>query len=337
MSSPIKATATCRAQARSTQPRQPGVLAGLVAATAILVGCTTQPAATASSATVTPSPAPASIVPVATAPPATPTTQPAAFPRNPAPIVKGVTYGQNIIPADFVAGVDHPFFPLTPGAKLVFEGDEHVEVTVLPETKLILGVAATVVRDQVFVDGVLEEDTIDWFAQDRDGNVWYFGEKTAELDKDGKVTSTAGSWEAGVDGAQPGIVMLAEPQVGDEYRQEFYAGEAEDLAAITAVTGSVTVGAGSWSGADVLVTEEWTPLEANFRERKTYARGAGLVKSERIVGGTEVITLEQITTAAAPVGPALLLGALLPALGLRRPRRAASVVISRLSRTPRMH
>jgi hypothetical protein len=218
----------------------------------------------------------------------------AAFARNPATYVEGASYSQVIDPADFVAGVDHPFLPFVIGMKWIFDGDEHVEVEVLPETKQILGVAATVVRDQVFVDGELAEDTRDWYAQDRDGNVWYFGEQTAEYEN-GKVTSTAGSWQGGVGGAQPGIIMLAVPQVSDIYRQEFYAGEAEDLATVTALDGSITVPAGSWSGTDVIVTEEWTPLQPEVRERKTYAKGFGVVETRQIKGGHELTTLTSRT------------------------------------------
>jgi hypothetical protein len=217
-----------------------------------------------------------------------------AFARNPATYVEGATYTQTINPADFVAGVDHPFLPLKVGTKWVYDGDEHIEIEVLADTKLILGVATTVLRDQVFVDGELAEDTLDWFAQDRDGNVWYFGEQTAEYEN-GKVSSTAGSWVGGVGGALPGIVLLAVPQVGDEYRQEYLAGEAEDLAAVTALSGTISVKAGSWSGADVLVTEEWTPLEPDVREQKTYARGVGVVESRTIKGGAEVTTLTSFT------------------------------------------
>jgi hypothetical protein len=216
---------------------------------------------------------------------------PSAFARNPAVIVEGTPYTPSIDPANYVATIDNPFFPLEPGTKWTYGGDEKVVVTVTTDTKLILGVATTVVRDRVFVDGALEEDTLDWFAQDRQGNVWYFGEKTAEY-SDGKVTSRKGSWTGGVDRAQPGIVMLAEPQVGDAYRQEYLAGEAEDLATVTALTGKVTVPAGRYS--DVLVTEEWTPLEPDIRERKTYARGVGLVDTRTIKGGAEVVQLEQV-------------------------------------------
>jgi hypothetical protein len=146
-------------------------------------------------------------------------------------------------------------------------------------------VPATVVRDQVFLNGELEEDTFDWFAQDRHGNVWYFGEKTAEY-ANGKVASTAGSWEGGVDGALPGIIMLADPQVGDVYRQEFYKGQAEDVGEVTGVGGSITVPLGTFT--DILVTEEWTPLEPNVRERKTYVPGIGVVETRVIKGGRGV-------------------------------------------------
>jgi hypothetical protein len=214
---------------------------------------------------------------------------PVPFARNPAKIV--TPYKQSIDPANFVATIDNPFFPLTPGTKWTYGGDEKVVVTVTSDTKLILGVAATVVRDQVFVGGQLEEDTLDWFAQDRQGNVWYFGEQTAEY-TNGKISSRKGSWTAGVHGAQPGIVMLAQPRAGDAYRQEYLVGEAEDLAKVTALSGKITVPAGSYS--DVLVTEEWTPLEPAFRERKTYARDIGLVDSRSIRGGSQVVQLEAV-------------------------------------------
>jgi len=270
----------------------------LLGVAAIATACT-GPTVTPASTSVPPSPAAVKTQAPPTAGPATlapPTTGATAvpFPRNPAPIVDGTPYTQTIDPASFVDGVDNPFFPMIRGAKFVFDGAEHVEVEVLPDRKTILGVQVTVVSDRVFEDGELIEDTLDWYAQDRQGNVWYFGEQTAEYEK-GKVTSTAGSWEAGVDGAVPGIVMLAAPRAGDEYRQEFYEGEAEDLAAIVAVEGTISVKAGSWSGSDVLVTEEWTPLEPDVRERKTYARGFGVVEIRTVKGGDEVTTLTRAT------------------------------------------
>jgi hypothetical protein len=155
------------------------------------------------------------------------------------------TYTPVIDPANFVAVVDNPYMPLTPGTTFVYEGNtekgnEHNEVYVSSETKVIMGVTCVVVKDTVLVDGVLEEKTLDWYAQDKQGNVWYFGEASSEY-QNGAVVSTKGSWEAGVDGAQPGIVMEAHPAGGDFYRQEFLLGDAEDLAEVVGLTESVTV------------------------------------------------------------------------------------------------
>jgi len=243
---------------------------------------------------------PLSPSPEATAPPpatAQPTPVP-TFPRNPAPIVEGQPYVQHIDPAMFVDRIDDPFMPWIVGSRFVFDGTEHVEVTVLPDTKEILGVQTTTVHDQVFSGSEVTEDTLDWYAQDAQGNVWYFGEQTAEYES-GKVTSTEGSWIGGVDGAQPGIIMLAQPAVGDSYRQEYLKGEAEDLASVTALSGSVSSKAGSWSGADVLVTEEWTPLEPGVREQKTYARGVGVVEAHLLKGGKEHTSLTSVTIGSA--------------------------------------
>jgi hypothetical protein len=212
----------------------------------------------------------------------------AAVDRNPAAYVEGQPYEVTIDPADFVAVIANPFMPLKPGTKVSFDGAERIEITISTKTKTILGVSATVVRDQVFSNGNVVEDTLDWFAQDRNGNVWYFGEETAEY-VNGKIVSTAGSWEAGVDGAHPGIIMLADPQVGDVYRQEFYKGEAEDIGEVTGVGGSITVPLGTFT--DILITEEWTPLEPGGRERKTYVPGIGVVETRQIKGGTGVTQL----------------------------------------------
>ena len=136
------------------------------------------------------------------------------------------TYNPVIAPANFVEKVDNSYFPLTPGTTFIYQGEsedgpERVEVNVTNETKVILGVTCIVVRDRVWIDNELVEDTFDWHAQDKDGNVWYFGEDSKEM-KDSVVVSTEGSWEAGVDGAKPGIIMKATPKVGDSYRQELY-------------------------------------------------------------------------------------------------------------------
>jgi hypothetical protein len=276
-----------RTMAKPT-PARPlsGFIAGLALAAA---ACGLSVGSPTPAATNLPTAAPTDVAPATPPPTPVPT-----FPRNPAPIVDGEPYVHYIDPAMFVDSIDNPFMPWIVGSRFVFDGTEHVEVNVLPDTKEILGVKTTVVHDQVFDGSAVTEDTLDWYAQDRQGNVWYFGEQTAEYEN-GKVTSTEGSWEGGVDGAQPGIVMLADPQVGDSYRQEFLQGEAEDLAAITATSGTVSSKAGSWSGGDVLVTEEWTPLEPKVREQKTYARGVGVVEAHLLKGGHEQTKLTSVT------------------------------------------
>jgi hypothetical protein len=219
-------------------------------------------------------------------------------PGNPAAFVEEVPYRPQIDPADFVEAIDNPYLPLTPGTTLVYRGvssgkREVVKVTVTDDTKEILGITATVVRDQVFVDGKLAEDTFDWYAQDSQRNVWYLGEDTKEYE-DGKVVSTEGSWEAGVDGAQPGVIMPAQPEIGLTYRQEYYEGEAEDLAKAVALDDTVEVPAGFFVG--VLVTEDWTPLEPKILERKYYAPGIGVVFERLIKGGEEVLRLVKVRT-----------------------------------------
>ena len=144
--------------------------------------------------------------------------------------------------------------------------------------KTVMDIAATAVGDSVYVDDELVEDTYDWFAQDRDGNVWYLGEDSKEY-AGGEVVSTEGSWEAGVDGALPGIVMPSEPAVGGAFRQEFYAGEAEDMFEIIAVGGSTEVPAGRFN--DVVTTRDWTPLEPEVIEEKQYAPGVGKLRPVR--------------------------------------------------------
>ena len=183
------------------------------------------------------------------------------------------------------------------GSRWVYEGEadgqpERVEIVVTDQRRTVMGIAATVVRDSVYVDEELVEDTYDWFAQDRAGNVWYLGEDSREIE-DGEVVSTEGSWEAGVDGALPGIVMPAEPSVGDAFRQEFYAGEAEDMFEILAVGGSVEVAAGSFE--EVVTTQDWTPLEPEVIEQKQYAPGIGKLREEKTAGGDDVSELVEFT------------------------------------------
>lgn len=193
-------------------------------------------------------------------------------------------YNPVINPADFlsaaeIAAAPNPLFPLVPGTTYNFrsvdsEGTETVEFNVTRDTRTIMGVTCVVVRDIVRLDGSLIEDTVDWFAQDRSGNVWYFGENTAEFEG-GLITTTAGSWEAGMDGAKPGIIMFAQPVVGKVYRQELFLGEAEDAAEVIALNETVTVPAGTY--ANCLQTEDFTPIEPDGTEFKYYAPGIGNV------------------------------------------------------------
>ncbi len=206
------------------------------------------------------------------------------------------SYKPEINPENFVDVIDNQYMPLSVGRTLVYEGEtedgfEHVEVYVTGEEKEVMGVKCTVVRDRVWIDGELEEDTLDWFAQDKYGDVWYFGEDSKEI-KDGEVLSTEGSWEAGVDGAQPGIVMKAEPKSGDSYRQEYYSGEAEDMAEVIGLEKSVNIGYGTY--ADVLKIKEWTPLEPGVSENKYYAAGIGVILEEAAEGGEGRIELKEI-------------------------------------------
>lgn len=202
-----------------------------------------------------------------------------------------------IDPADFTTQIDNPFLPFPRGAKWVYEGetDEGLERTVVEvtnETKTVMGVPMVVVRDTVTLDGEVIEDTFDWYAQDREGNVWYFGEDTKEYE-DGKVVSTHGAWEAGVKGAEPGIVMKAAPKVGDAYRQEYFKGEAEDEAEVLSLDEKASVRFGDFNG--LLQTKDFTPLEPDVVEHKYYAKGVGMVLEVHVKGGDERLELIEFT------------------------------------------
>ncbi|WP_052721609.1 hypothetical protein [Methanosarcina siciliae] len=207
-------------------------------------------------------------------------------------------YSSVINPDDFVEVIDNPYFPLTPGTTFVYEGESEGEpirdeVYVTNETRTVMGVKTIVVRDREFEDGELAEETFDWYAQDKDGNVWYFGEDSREYDE-GEVVSTEGSWEAGVNGAQPGIIMKGNPQVGDTYRQEYLAGEAEDMAEVVSMNESVSVPYGSFENC--LKTREWTPLEPGIEENKYYAAETGLLLEITVRGEAEKLELVEIIT-----------------------------------------
>jgi hypothetical protein len=188
-------------------------------------------------------------------------------------------YDPVIDPSNFVAHVDNPYFPLTPGTTFVYEGQttqgfEHDEFAVTHRTRVILGVRCVEVHDTVKTDGKLTEDTLDWFAQDREGNVWYFGENTHELE-DGLITTIDGTFMAGVNGDKPGIIMKAHPAIGDFYRQEFSLNNAEDFAETRSLTQTVQVPAGTFHNC--LKSKETTPLETDLLEYKYYAPGVGNV------------------------------------------------------------
>jgi hypothetical protein len=194
-------------------------------------------------------------------------------------------------PADFTTGIDNPWWPMAPGSRWVYretdsEGaNQRVVVTVTDRTKTIAnGVEARVVHDVVTEDGEPVEVTDDWYAQDQDGNIWYLGEETTEYE-DGKPVSQEGSFEAGVDGAEAGIVMPAQPEVGMTYRQEYYAGEAEDEGAIVSLDEQAEVPAGHFE--PVLMTNDTNPLEPKVNEFKFFARGVGPVLAVSVSGGSD--------------------------------------------------
>lgn len=195
-------------------------------------------------------------------------------------------------PSDFVGRIDNPYWPMAPGSRWVYRetgpdgAEQRVVVTVTDRTKRILGIDAVVVHDVVTEDGELVEDTYDWYAQDVDGNVWYLGERTAEY-ADGKVVSREGSWEAGVGGAEAGVLVPGDPAVGLAYRQEYLKGEAEDAARVLGLDETVEVPFGRFE--QVLLTSDFTPLDPHALEHKFYARGVGpvLVVSLSREGGRE--------------------------------------------------
>jgi hypothetical protein len=203
---------------------------------------------------------------------------------NPDEFVDPAQIGRSVAP--------NPFFPLNPGRKVVLRSsEERIETTVTGETTRILGVRCAAVRDVGIEDGEITEDTIDWFAQDIYGNVWYFGEISQEL-QDGVLVGIEGSWKAGVDGAKPGIVMEAAPQAGDVYRQEFALGNAEDLGKVLRLDGTATTPAASCRG-DCLVIRDFSPMEPDgARENKYYARGVGLIMESNLDSGEKVKLIE---------------------------------------------
>ncbi len=212
-------------------------------------------------------------------------------------------------PADFTTEIDNPYWPMTPGTRWTYrevdeEGKElQVVVVVTTETKKIAnGITARVVRDTVTQDGQLIEDTFDWYAQDKDGNVWYLGEDTAEFEN-GQITTKSGSFEAGVDGAEAGIAMPAEPRPGLKYRQEYYKGEAEDNGEVLSTKEMAEVPFGLFK--KVLLTKDTITIEPDVLEYKLYAKNVGPVLVLGVSGGggrEELISVDQ-APAGAGTGP----------------------------------
>jgi hypothetical protein len=203
-------------------------------------------------------------------------------------------------PADFSSPVPNAYFPLEPGTVSNYRGREGKDrlterLTITDETKVIQGIATTVVKDVVYANGLLDERTTDWYANDNDGNVWYFGEATATYDEHGNVITTEGSWQAGVDGAVAGTIMPAHPMPTDAYRQEFYRGHAEDQAWIVQNAARVDVAYGKLDR--VVRSVEWTRLEPGVVSKKFYAPGLGIVREGDVAGGDEFLELVDVSKA----------------------------------------
>ncbi len=190
--------------------------------------------------------------------------------------------------------IDNKYFPLKPGTTMIYEGKSEDEPTrdvfvVTNDTKEIAGITARVVHDDGYVKGEHEETTDDWFAQDDQGNVWYMGEYTTDLSNKG---SHEGSWEAGVKGAEAGVIMETDPKVDDTYNQEFSKGVAEDKGTILSLDEKITVPYGTFS--NVLKTKDFSALEPDIVENKYYAQNIGEIKAMSVKGESEVQSLVQI-------------------------------------------
>jgi hypothetical protein len=209
-------------------------------------------------------------------------------------------------PADFTTEIDNPYWPMEPGTRWTYRetdekgNEQQVVVTVTTETKKIAnGVTARVVRDTVTQNGELVEDTFDWYAQDSAGNIWYLGEATAEFEN-GEIATREGSFEAGVDGAQPGIIIPADPVPGLSYRQEYYEGEAEDNGEVLSTEEMADVPYGHFDG--MLLTKDTITIEPDVLEYKLYAKGVGPVLVLGVSGGGGREELIEVDEAPADFG-----------------------------------
>ncbi len=263
----------------------------IFAATIVCAGCTT--------GVTTPS---------APTPPSTPALESGPAPATSAPDAMLPTGAEpvNLDPADFSADITHPYWPMKPGTRWTYrdvdEKGEVQDVVIVSTTetkKLANGITARVVRDTVRSEGQLVEDTFDWYAQDSAGNVWYLGEDTAEFEN-GKIVTRAGSFEAGAGGALPGILLPAEPQVGQKYRQEYLKGEAEDNGEVLGINQLVEVPTGRYS--DALLTRDTSSLEPTVVQYKLYAPGIGPVLALDISGGAAREALVKMDKAGPKYG-----------------------------------
>jgi hypothetical protein len=221
----------------------------------------------------------------------------------------GAAKGPNPRPAPrfdatrFTTHIDNAWYPLKPGIVYVYRGTEDGDrlrdvFWITSRVTTIEGVRCRIIKDKVFVNGVLQERTTDYYSQDAEGNVWYFGEDTAELDEQGNVTNTDGTWRSGRDGAEPGLFMEANPQVGHHFQQEYLRGEAEDHYRVVTLSAEVDVPYGHFGNNKlrrrVQITKEWSPLEPEVRDHKYYVRGIGQVKEQTVRGGNEALSLVKI-------------------------------------------
>jgi hypothetical protein len=191
---------------------------------------------------------------------------------------EAVTYEPAFKSRDFGHPITNKYFTLTPGAKFTYEGTTsegptRIEIEVTGQTKQLVGVTTTAVRDRVWVKNQLTEDTTDWYAQDKDGNVWYFGERVSNY-KNGKLADHDGSWQAGVKGARPGIAMMKEPKAGDTFRKEYYKRVAEDMGTVVAAPTTVTVPHGTFD--DCVQIKDWSRIEPGS-DFKYYCAGVGFM------------------------------------------------------------
>ena len=261
----------------------------LLAATLICAGCANN--ANTPSASNPPNP------PALDSPQASPSVEP-KLPTGADPV--------SLDPADFSADITNPYWPMQPGTRWIYRGVEEGEppqdiviVATTSTKKLANGITARVVRDTARSKGQIVEDTLDWYAQDSDGNVWYMGEQTAEFET-GKVASRAGSWEAGKDGAMPGIMIPARPEVGQKYRQEYKKGDAEDNGQVIATDNLVGVKAGQYKGA--LVTIDTSTIEPDVAEFNFYSPNVGPLLALDVSGGAAREELVKVGQAAAKAG-----------------------------------